>query len=303
MAAAFRIHRNPNAPRLIDLMTAASNSRAAVQTGLLTRINEMVRYWLELDKWFLIFAIGLALIPAMNVRSASAQFFPFTREGPRAPINISPVPQQRFEQGSPAQPGNAVNVDPALGRQYAALYAPVYGEPFPIPAVRLADIHPEYLRKAVFYPTHEPPGTIVIDPQNHFLYLVQGGGRALRYGVGVGRQGFGWSGVATIHDKQEWPDWYPPKEMIERQPELRRQVSELQSGLGVPGGPRNPLGSRAMYLWQGNKDTLYRIHGTVEPWTIGRSVSSGCIRMINQDVIDLYQRTPVGARVVVLSSR
>jgi lipoprotein-anchoring transpeptidase ErfK/SrfK len=202
-----------------------------------------------------------------------------------------------------AQPGDAVNVGPALGRQYAALYAPVSGERFPIPAVRLSDINPTYLRTAVFYPTHEQPGTIIIDPQNHFLYLIQGGGRALRYGVGVGRQGFGWSGVATIHDKQEWPDWYPPKEMIERQPELRRQMSELQSGLGMPGGPRNPLGARAMYLWQGNKDTLYRIHGTFEPWTIGRSVSSGCIRMINQDVIDLYQRTPVGARVVVLSSR
>jgi lipoprotein-anchoring transpeptidase ErfK/SrfK len=196
-----------------------------------------------------------------------------------------------------------VNAAPGIGRQYAALYAPVYDERFPIAAVRLSDINPGYLRTTVFYPTNEQPGTIIIDPQNYFLYLVQGGGRALRYGVGVGRQGFGWSGVATIHDKQEWPDWYPPKEMIERQPELRRQMSELQSGLGMPGGPRNPLGSRAMYLWQGNKDTLYRIHGTAEPWTIGRSVSSGCIRMINQDVIDLYQRTPVGARVVVLSSR
>jgi lipoprotein-anchoring transpeptidase ErfK/SrfK len=195
-----------------------------------------------------------------------------------------------------------VNVDPAVRRQYAALYAPVYGEPFPIPAVSLSDINPAYLRTVVIYPTHEPPGTIVVDPQNHFLYLVQGGGRALRYGVGVGRQGFGWSGEATIHDKQEWPDWYPPHEMIERQPELSRQLSVLQSGLGVPGGPRNPLGSRAMYLWQGNKDTLYRIHGTVEPWTVGRSVSSGCIRMINQDVIDLYERTPLGARVVVLPS-
>ena len=190
----------------------------------------------------------------------------------------------------------------ALRSQYAALYAPVDGERFPIPAVDLSDINPEYLRKTVFYPTQEQPGTIVIDPQNHFLYLVQGGGRALRYGVGVGRQGFGWSGAATIHDKQEWPDWYPPKEMIQRQPELRRQMSELQGGLGMPGGPRNPLGSRAMYLWQGNKDTLYRIHGTVEPWTIGTSVSSGCIRMINQDVIDLYQRMAVGARVVVLPS-
>ena len=196
-----------------------------------------------------------------------------------------------------------MRVDPALGRQYAALHAPVYGEPFPIPAVRLSDINPAYLPTAVIYPTQEPPGTIVIDPQNHFLYLIQGGGRALRYGVGVGRQGFGWAGIATIHDKQEWPDWYPPKEMIERRPELRRQVSELQSGLGVPGGPRNPLGSRAMYLWQGNKDTLYRIHGTVEPWTIGQSVSSGCIRMINQDVIDLYLRAPLGAKVLVLPSR
>jgi hypothetical protein len=109
------------------------------------------------------------------------------------------------------------------------------------------------------------------------------GGRAIRYGVGVGRQGFGWSGIATIHDKQEWPDWYPPKEMIQRQPELMKVMSELQSGIGMHGGPRNPLGARAMYLWQGNKDTLFRIHGTVEPWTIGKSVSSGCIRMINQE--------------------
>ena len=196
-----------------------------------------------------------------------------------------------------------MTVNPAVRRQFAYLYAPVSGERFPIPAVRLSEIDARFLRQVVFYPTNEQPGTIVIDPHNHFLYLVQGSGRAVRYGVGVGRQGFGWSGAATIHDKQEWPDWYPPKEMIQRQPELRQQMSELQSGLGMPGGPRNPLGSRAMYLWQGNKDTLYRIHGTVEPWTIGKSVSSGCIRMINQDVIDLYQRTPVGARVVVLSVR
>ena len=131
---------------------------------------------------------------------------------------------------------------------------------------------------------------------------MQGSGRALRYGVGVGKQGFSWSGTATIRDKQEWPDWYPPKEMIQRKPELMRQVSVLQSGLGVPGGPSNPLGARALYLWQGNKDTLFRIHGTNEPWTIGQSVSSGCIRMLNQDVIDLYQRTPLGAKVVVLHS-
>ena len=166
------------------------------------------------------------------------------------------------------------------------------------PVSRQAD--PAFARKVVTYPTPAPPGTIVIDPANHFLYLVQGGGQALRYGVGVGGEGFGWSGSATVHSKQEWPDWYPPKEMIQRRPDLRGQLSELQSGLGVPGGPSNPLGARAMYLWQGNKDTLYRIHGTNEPWTIGTNVSSGCIRMINQDAIDLYDRTAVGAKVVVL---
>lgn len=119
------------------------------------------------------------------------------------------------EQAAPARPGKMdMTVDPAVRSQYAALYAPIRGERFPIPAVDLSDINPEYLRTAVFYSTQEQPGTIIVDPQNHFLYLVQGGGRALRYGVGVGRQGFGWSGAAIIHDKQEWPDWYPPKEMI-----------------------------------------------------------------------------------------
>lgn len=189
-----------------------------------------------------------------------------------------------------------------MERQYSALYGPVVGERFPIPAVRLSDIDSNYLRRPVYYPSHESPGTIIIDPRSRFLYFLLGGGRALRYGVGVGREGFGWSGVATIHDKQEWPDWYPPKEMFERQPDLMRHMSVLRSGIGMAGGPGNPLGSRAMYLWQGNRDTLYRIHGTNEPWTIGRSVSSGCIRMINQDVIDLYERTPVGAKVVVLSA-
>ena len=214
---------------------------------------------------------------------------------PDAYQSAPPVPMRPREFARP--------VDPAIRGQYAALYAPIDDEQFPIPAVNLSQIDPEYLRRSVTYPTNEPPGTIIIDAQNHFLYFIQGGARALRYGVGVGRQGFGWSGVATIHDKREWPDWYPPKEMLARQPELRRQMSELPSGIGMAGGPRNPLGSRAMYLFQGDKDTLYRIHGTVEPWTIGQSVSSGCIRMINQDVVDLYQRTPVGAKVVVLPSR
>jgi len=186
------------------------------------------------------------------------------------------------------------------GAALADLYGPVRGEPFPIPAAPLSRINPAFLRARVAVRTREAPGTVIIDPRSRYLYLVLGDGTALRYGVGVGRQGFAWSGTATINSKQEWPDWYPPKEMIERQPELRRQLVQLQSGIGMPGGPRNPLGARAMYLWQGNKDTLYRIHGTVEPWTIGTSVSSGCIRMINQDAIDLYNRVSLGTRVVVM---
>jgi lipoprotein-anchoring transpeptidase ErfK/SrfK len=225
-------------------------------------------------------------------------FSPFRRRD--YPPPPQPEPAQPF---APQRPGYVAPLDPGLARQYATLYAPVRGEPFPVPAVRLNEIDPTYLRKQVYFPSNEAPGTIIVDGQNRFLYFVQGGGQAIRYGVGVGREGFGWSGVATIRSKQAWPDWYPPKEMIARQPELRRQLSQLQSGIGVPGGPRNPLGARAMYLWQGNKDTLYRIHGTFEPWTIGRNVSSGCIRMINQDVIDLYERTPLGAKVVVLSPR
>ena len=204
--------------------------------------------------------------------------------------------------GPTGQPSMAApSFDAGFGQQNPSAYSALGGEPFPITAVNLTDIDPAFLRQNVYYGTSEAPGTIVIDPRNHFLYFVQGGGRAIRYGVGVGREGFGWSGVATIHDMREWPDWYPPKEMIERQPEIKRQMSELQSGLGMHGGSRNPLGARAMYLWQDNKDTLFRIHGTVEPWTIGKSVSSGCIRMINQDAIDLYQRAAVGTKVVVLN--
>jgi lipoprotein-anchoring transpeptidase ErfK/SrfK len=235
-------------------------------------------------------------------QSSPPSFWPF---GPARPREIAPPPEPApAPRYVPARPAPLARpIDPSVEARYASLYAPVRGEPHPVPGVRLSDIDPEYLRKTVQYPSNEPPGTIIVDAHNRFLYSVQGGGRAIRYGVGVGRQGFGWSGTATVHDKQEWPDWYPPKEMIARQPELRRQLTDLQSGIGMPGGARNPLGARALYLWQGNKDTLYRIHGTFEPWTIGTNVSSGCIRMINQDVIDLYERTPAGAKVVVLASR
>ena len=161
---------------------------------------------------------------------------------------------------------------------------------------------PAFARTVVAYPSRERPGTIVVDPSSHFLYLIQGHGQAIRYGVGVGAEGFVWSGPATIHSKQEWPDWYPPAEMLARKPELREHMVQLQSGIGMKGGPDNPIGARAMYLWQGNKDTLYRIHGTNEPWTIGTNVSSGCIRLTNEDIVDLYNRTPIGAKVIVFGT-
>ena len=146
---------------------------------------------------------------------------------------------------------------------------------------------PQFLRQEVAYSGREAPGTVVIDTPNHFLYLVEADGRALRYGIGVGRPGFTWSGVHPVSAKKEWPDWVPPDEMIKRQPYLPHFVA---------GGPNNPLGARALYLGS----TIYRIHGSNEPWTIGKNVSSGCIRMRNADVIDLYERVKVGTKVVVL---
>jgi lipoprotein-anchoring transpeptidase ErfK/SrfK len=199
--------------------------------------------------------------------------------------------------GSASEPANALHdVEP----KYSEVYGAVTNEKFPVAAVNLSQIDPAFLRKEVAYVTKEPPGTIVVDPAEHYLYYVQAGGRATRYGVGVGREGFVWSGDATIHSKQEWPDWYPPREMLARRPDLKPQLAKLQSGIGMAGGPSNPIGARGMYLWQGNQDTYFRIHGTNEPWTIGKSMSSGCIRMINQDAIDLYAKAPVGTKVVVL---
>jgi lipoprotein-anchoring transpeptidase ErfK/SrfK len=139
----------------------------------------------------------------------------------------------------------------------------------------------------------EEPGTIIISTRQRKLYYVLPDGMAIAYGVGVGRFGFTWRGVAQVGRKAEWPDWHPPPEMVERDP-LAAKFAD-----GMPGGPDNPLGARAMYLYQGRQDTLYRIHGTREPWSIGLAVSSGCIRMLNEEVIDLYNRVKVGTKVVV----
>ncbi|ODT83268.1 MAG: hypothetical protein ABS76_04115 [Pelagibacterium sp. SCN 64-44] len=148
-------------------------------------------------------------------------------------------------------------------------------------------VNPIYLRQVVRYASNERAGTLVVDTRSHFLYLVLGDGRALRYGIGVAKSGFEWSGTHKVTRKAEWPDWTPPPEMLRRRPDLPRHME---------GGPNNPLGARALYIGS----TLYRIHGTNEPWSIGQNVSSGCIRMTNADIIDLYGRVPVNAKVVVM---
>jgi lipoprotein-anchoring transpeptidase ErfK/SrfK len=157
-----------------------------------------------------------------------------------------------------------------------------------------ASVPSKYKRQRVRYETNEKPGTIVIHSNEKFLYLVEGNGRAMRYGVGVGREGFGWKGNVTIGRKAEWPGWTPPASMRARERAKGRILPAYMEG-----GPKNPLGARAMYLYRGGKDTIFRIHGTSEPWTIGHNVSSGCIRLVNADVSDLYSRVPVGTKVVV----
>jgi lipoprotein-anchoring transpeptidase ErfK/SrfK len=169
-----------------------------------------------------------------------------------------------------------------FGPHRAPVTAPAYANP----QDDAAEPRAEFRRQIVDYRTSEAPGTIIIDTPNTYLYLVMPGGKAMRYGIGVGREGFTWAGVKTVERKAEWPDWTPPAEMIHRQPYLPRFVA---------GGPSNPLGARAMYL----SGSVYRIHGTNAPETIGGFVSSGCIRMLNEDVIDLYNRVHVGAKVVV----
>jgi len=188
------------------------------------------------------------------------------------------------------------------GAAVAALWAPAAqsiaseGEKFPINQSEIKLVPKKFRRRAVRIATNEPPGTIIVDTRQRYLYLVQPGGTAIRYGIGVGRQGFSWAGTAVIRRKAKWPRWTPPAEMVERDP-----LAAEWAG-GMPGGPRNPLGARALYLFQGDIDTLYRIHGTYQPQSIGKAVSSGCIRLINADVADLYQRVRIGARVVVVQS-
>jgi lipoprotein-anchoring transpeptidase ErfK/SrfK len=191
----------------------------------------------------------------------------------------------------PALRTNVIDVPEPWASQYAA----VPNEPFVVPAVDLRRIPRRFWRQEVAFESRYAPGTIVVNTTERFLYLVQPGGMAMRYGVGVGREeGLNFRGTATIARKAAWPGWTPTANMVRKQPE---RYADLAGGL--PGGLNNPLGARALYLYRNGRDTHFRLHGTVEPYTIGRSVSSGCIRLINQDIIDLYSRVPTGTKVVV----
>jgi lipoprotein-anchoring transpeptidase ErfK/SrfK len=184
--------------------------------------------------------------------------------------------------------------DPDKVRGDALARAPT--APNMAPAVHFEKPDEKFDRQVVAYEGSEEPGTIVIDTAEKFLYYVMEDGQAIRMGVGVGREGFGWTGIVHVGNKQVEPKWFPPAEMVERQPELAKYTGE-----GMPGGEGNPLGARALYLYDdAGKDTLYRIHGTIEPYSIGHNVSSGCIRLLNENVIELFELVPVGTKVVVL---
>lgn len=177
---------------------------------------------------------------------------------------------------------------------YVDMYGPRPNERFPIPAVDMRYLDPAFYRRVVPDPTGERPGTVVVDTSSNYLYLVREDGQAIRYGVGLGRAGFEWSGRGVIQYKRQWPTWTPPASMIAREPELEQWRN------GQPPGLDNPLGARALYIFENGRDTIYRIHGTPEPWTIGQNVSSGCVRLVNQDIIDLYDRVSPGAPLIVI---
>jgi lipoprotein-anchoring transpeptidase ErfK/SrfK len=193
--------------------------------------------------------------------------------------------------------GLAGCVSDDMGRAEAAkFYASVPNEKYPIPAVDINKLHPKYFRKTVRYETKEAPGTIIVDPANYYVYRVEGDGAATRYGANVSRPGFLWSGDVYVGRKAEWPTWTPPKEMMARQPEARKYAG------GMPGGLENPLGARVLYLYKNGVYTVYTIYSTSDPETIGQGITSGCTGLLSQDMLDLYSRTPVKTKVVMLKA-
>ena len=212
----------------------------------------------------------------------------------------SPITTAQFRAQTSPEFRSLGNRDSGLaGRSplYDEMYGPKFDEEFPLPAIPYQEIDPIYLRQEVADPTGERPGTLIVDTNDKFLYLVRENGRALRYGVGIGREGFAWSGRAVVQWKRKWPKWTPPEDMIARQPELA--IWSAANG-GMPPGLENPLGARALYIFQNGEDTLYRLHGSPEYQSIGKAVSSGCVRLINQDVCDLYDRVPNRTAILVV---
>jgi lipoprotein-anchoring transpeptidase ErfK/SrfK len=240
-------------------------------------------------------AAAYSVRPAYQLAPAAAQPLPPPESNPSLPpLTLAEAatltPAQAAALGIEMQPAPVARPEPAARSESVLrpqLAAGPATEPTGVDAIGHPPVDPKFDRQVVAYTGEEQPGTIIIDTPNKFLYLVQEDGKALRYGIGVGRPGFTWAGVKEVTAKREWPDWIPPDDMLHRQPNLPRFMA---------GGPENPLGARAIYLGS----TLYRIHGSNEPWTIGSNVSSGCIRLRNADVIDLYSRVKVGTRVVVM---
>ncbi|MFN7009693.1 MAG: L,D-transpeptidase family protein [Allorhizobium sp.] len=220
-------------------------------------------------------AVGAASLLAGCASSGSAARNAVTPIGARGPADLPP---------------------PAGSAELDAMYGEIYDGGYVIPAVPYRKIDPRYYRQRVVDPTGQPPGTIVVDTPSRFLYLVESGGTAMRYGVGIGREGFAWQGTGVIQWRQKWPKWTPPEEMIGRQPELAKYSA---ANGGMPPGLNNPLGARALYIFQNGEDTLYRLHGSPEWNSIGKAVSSGCVRLMNQDIIDLYERVPTKAKILV----
>lgn len=218
---------------------------------------------------------------------------------------INKLSRRRFVTGSASVAATTMLAAPAFAQSarqrrreeaeaYQKMYGPMLDERFPLPAVDLSQIDPVYLRRFGDYQTNERPGTVIVDTANRVLFWTMPGGKAIRYGIGIGRAGFSWSGRAMINHKKQWPVWTPPTEMIDRQPELQEWRQGMPPGLG------NPLGARALYIFDNGADTLYRLHGTSETNSIGTAVSSGCVRLLQHDVIDLYNRVPDKTQIIVL---
>lgn len=220
-------------------------------------------------------------------------------DGSRAVLGSSRLDRRSFLFGSAVSLGalglaGCVTSDGMSSAEAARMYGPLPEEKFPVPAVDVSKIDPKYYRRTVRYESKEAPGTIIVDPGNYYVYRIEGDGNATRYGANVGRDGFRWSGDAYVGRKAEWPVWTPPKEMIKRQPEAAKYAG------GMPPGLDNPLGARTLYLYQNGAYTLYTIYSTSDPETIGNGITSGCTGLLTQDMIDLYSRTPVKTKVVVL---